>query len=200
MMKYILFLLVVLTFTRCKECDFSIPNIYGTFLHKYNVGDTIYFESNLGNIDTMLIAKYDTLEECGQGFMTGPRKHLIYEIKHLPQNSWTRGREYHQNGSMTILNQDLVVVEKSFDPYDSIGFFTYINYREFGGEIFDINQLETDSLFLNIGVAKYWKVMKSNYNHQNDLTDSIIHNVYWSAKFGLTGYEYGNGEMFKIKN
>ncbi len=189
----------MLTLAGCTECDFSIPNTYRTFIQNYNVGDTIYFESNLGDIDTMLIVKYDTMEVCGQGFMSGPRKHLIYEIKHLPKNNWTGGTE-HSNNYQRVLNQRLVVVEKTFDPKDTTGYFTYIQYREFGGEVFDINYMINDKTFDDLGISKYWKVKKSNYYEQEELPDSVIHNIYWSTKYGLTGYDYGNGEMYIIKN
>lgn len=199
-MKYILSIFVLLTLVGCNECDFTIPNNYRDFLHNYKVGDTIYFESNFGGIDTMLIVKYDTLEECGQGFMSsGPKKHLNYQIEHLPENIWTGGTEFSGNHD-NELNQKLVVLVKTFNSKHIKGFFTSINYREFGGEVVNINKMTNDDRFSDLGVSKYWKVKKSNYNKQKALPETVIHNVYWSTKYGLTGYEYGNGEIYKIKN
>jgi hypothetical protein len=198
-MKYTLCIALILTLSGCTECDFSIPKNYKSFLFKYNVGDTIFFESNLGDLDTIVVVNYDTMEICGQGFMAGPRKHYKYEIHHLPKNKWIGGTEHIRGKKMTLLNQDLVILEKSFDPNDPNEFFTYVNYREFGGELFDINQTITDLTFKDIGVSEYWKIKKSNNYNQKEIPDSIIHYVFWSVKYGLTGYEYGNGEMYKIK-
>lgn len=195
-MKYTLCVILILALSGCTECDFSIPDNYKSFLHEYNVGDTIYFESNFGDLDTIVIVKYDTMEICGRGFMSGPRKLYTYEIQHLPKNKWTGASEGYQDGTSKVLDQDLVILEKTFNP---IEYFTYINYRDFGGEIVDINQKNSDSTFHNVGVYEYWKIDKANYNKHKEIPDTDIHFVFWSAEYGLTGYQYGNGEMYKIK-
>ena len=190
----------MLSLTGCVNCDFSVPKAYRLFLHNYSVGDTIYFESNLGDIDTMLIVKYDTTEICGQGLMTFPKKHFHYEIKHLPINNWIFGTGGHQDGRTEVYYQELVSLGKSFDPKDSIVYSASVNYREFGGKLENIDDLIIDSTFKDLGVKEYWKIEKSNYHQQGVTPDSVIHRVYWSVKYGLTGYEYGNGEMYKIRN
>lgn len=196
MKKWYIFTTVLLT--SCLDCDYdlSIPNTYRSFLHNYTIGDTIYFESNRNDVDTMLIMSYDTLENCA-GVMVAPRKLLEYKIRHLPKNNWSAGAELDQNGNKTILNQKLVVIEKDVTSKDS--FWLYVHYRDFGGEVVDFNNKVHDSVFQDLGVSEYWVISKSNYYRDSVIPRNLIHKVYWSESYGLTGYKYGNGEMYRIK-
>jgi len=198
-MKYTLYILIFIIFASCREeCDFSVPKKYRSFLHNYKVGDTIYFMSNQGDMDTMLIAKCDTIESCGQGFMGFKRKDFSYEIKHLPNNKWTGGTEMNQNGKSKELDLNLVSLSKNFDPKEKFEFSIYIHYREFGGEIENIDSLIKDDLLKSIGISEYWMINKSNYDKSTVLPDTVIKKVFWTKNFGLTGYEYGTGEKYLI--
>lgn len=168
-------------------------------MHQYQTNDTIYFESNLNGVDTMLITQYDTTEHCGQGLMAYRRKDFNYSIKHLPVNHWIGGTEHSQNGKMNILDQDLLVVSKCFDPKGKTDFSVYIDYREFSGEVSNINDVQTNEKFPELPLDQYWVIEKSNHYADAELADSIIHRVYWSSKYGLTGYEYGTGELYRVK-
>jgi hypothetical protein len=181
-----------------EECDFSVPNKYRSFLHNYKVGDTIYFMSNHDDLDTMYIAKYDTIESCGQGFMAFKRKDFSYEIKHLPNNKWTGGTEMYQNGKSKELDLVLVSLSKNFDPNQKSEFSIYIHYREFGGKIENIDSLTKDEQLKSIGIKEYWTINKSNYDKTKTLPDTVIKKVFWTEKFGLTGYVYGNGDKYLI--
>jgi hypothetical protein len=198
-MKFTLYIILIIILTGCYEkCDFTIPKAYKSFLNEYNVGDTLYFISNKGKADTIRIIAYDTMEVCGQGFMTEPRKHFIYRIKHLPKNNWICCTEGHQDGRTTIINQKLIVIEKTFDPNDSSGYYVEINYREFRGVLLNIYSKSKNTKFPSLNIDDYWIIPKSN-NYSGKILDTEISTIFWSAEYGLTGYENGTGEVFEIK-
>jgi len=104
----------------------------------------------------------------------------------------------YQNGKSKELDLNLVSLSKNFDPNEKFDFSIYIHYREFGGEIENIDSLTKDELLKSIGINEYWIINKSNYDKSTILPDTVIKKVFWTEKFGLTGYEYGNGEKYLI--
>jgi hypothetical protein len=132
--------------------------------------------------------------------MAFKRKDFNYDIKHLPNNNWTGGSEGSQNGNFKILDQHLVIVSKQFEPKRTSDFFVYIHYREFGGELSNIKAVKTNIKFPQLPIDEYWVIEKSNNYKNRALNDSVIHRIYWSSKYGLTGYEYGTGELYRIKD
>ena len=67
-----------------KDFDFNTNDLKP--ISSFRQGDTIYYESNTGDIDTILIYKIDSIQnkDCGR-FMAKPAEnHLFIAIKHLP--------------------------------------------------------------------------------------------------------------------
>lgn len=56
----------------------------------YKDGDTIYFQSNLGDMDTITIAGFDSerYEKCGGFLSRRPLNGRWVIIKHLPVDKW----------------------------------------------------------------------------------------------------------------
>lgn len=179
----------------CDNCDFSIPENKRALLADYEVGETIYFQSQKGDIDTISIVRIDSLEECGS-IMAGKRKHIAIEIKYLPLNKWTGGTELSQNGEAKILNQDLIVIEKQFDEKEN--YWIGINYRDFLGEINE-NNLKKDDYLIDLGINEYWEIENEASNWRQYKNDSsVIVSLIWTKKYGLTEYKKRNGEILKI--
>lgn len=197
-MKWFLYILVAILLTGCSDCsyDFSVPNAYRQFLKNYQVGDVIYFESNWGDLDTMRIARFDSTERCS-GLMVAPEKSFQFEIHHLPNNNWTGGTEHSQNGRSNILNQDLIILSKDLEQKDSCTL--YFSYRDFSGTLRDISRKVKDPLFSDLGVSEYWVIPKINYSSDTAIPDTVIHRIFWSEEYGLTGYAYSTGEFYRIK-
>ncbi|MCV9385363.1 hypothetical protein [Reichenbachiella ulvae] len=196
MTRLILIFFALLILYGCSgNCDFTISKAYREFLFEYHKGDTIFFRSNTGDLDTLLISSYDTTEHCGSGIMAYRRKDFRTGIQHLPSNNWIGGREGNNE-----LNQDLFVLEKSFRSNPDSGCFIYVSYRDFEGELENISSIKHNDSLSHLGVSEYWQIKKSNYDSRNGapIPDDKIHSVIWTKEFGLTRYEYGNGEVYTI--
>ena len=195
-MKYIFLLLLAIPFLGCEECDFSIPKSKRDFLSNYHINDTLYFESQYGDIDTIAIVKIDSIEQCGS-IMAVKRKHIAIEVKHLPTNKWTGGTESHSNGKQKILNQNLIVIEKQFHKNDN--YWIGINYRDFSGEIHDSLMVKDDYL-IDYGIKQYWIIENKLANWEKYKHDSsLIVNLIWTKKYGLTEYKKRNGNILRVK-
>jgi hypothetical protein len=157
-MRAILTILIGLHLAGC-SCDESDLDLQFTKRHmhlyeSYSPKDTIYFVSNHNDWDTLVIAAMDSSTQCG-GLMTARGKRVTVEIKHLPKNNWNGGSE-HSYGRSTILNQELITIEKLPQAYKS--YFIGVNYRNFWGKISNINAVHHDSLLLDLGISEYWEI------------------------------------------
>jgi hypothetical protein len=129
--------------------------------------------------------------------MAGKRKNIDIEIKHLPNNKWTGGTESSQDNTSKILNQSLITIEKMIDSNPEDQYFIGLSFRDFEGEIENINQMQSDNLLADFGVDKYWLI---NTVIPDDKLDSTsVTKVLWTEKFGLTSYYKKNGDIYKLK-
>ena len=178
--------------------DFEFTELHNNLLKPYTKGDTIYFESNSGDLDTIIISNIDTLKECGC-IMVGNRRHVAVEIKHLPKNNWTDGMEVSQDGSVKILDENLILIEKMFS--DEIPeYYIGISYRNLMGKFPSFESSISDNKFMDLGISKYWIIKNQHADRkQYQLDSTIIINAYWTEKYGLTGYDFRNGETYRIK-
>ena len=180
----------------CSDADFVFTNRHRAFLNKYSVADTVYFINSANDLDTFFIAKVDSFQECGI-IMAGKRKNISIEIKHLPNNKWTDGTESTQDNKSKILNQSLITIEKMINRNPEDQYSIGLSYRDFRGEIENINQIQNDNLLAEFGVDKYWLI---NTVIPNDKLDSTsVKKVLWTEKFGLTAYYKNNGDIYKLK-
>jgi hypothetical protein len=131
--------------------------------------------------------------------MAGNRRAISVEIKHLPINKWTGGTEMYQDKPPKVLDQDLIVIEKTPNDKDT-KYFIGINYRNFMGELTAIDSFSTDNKFIDLGISKYWTIKNQAADWPQYKQDStMIINAYWTEKYGLTSYELRNGDIYRIK-
>jgi hypothetical protein len=179
----------------CTDEGFVFDSAHRNLFNKYLIGDTIYFANIKGDHDTILISNFDSIQVCN--LMTINHKSVSVEIKHLPINHWNGGQEVTNNKS-TYLDQELISVDKI--PKDENGKSSYyvgFSFRDFLGEIKNIDQTQTDTLLIDIGVNKYWLVINELTIDRGDTT--TIEKLIWTERYGLTGYYKRNGDFYKIE-
>lgn len=198
-MKFNLVIACLLMIGCCKyhSSDFKIATSYISIYNNYKLGDTIYFSTQENVVATVYIAAIDSFQICG-GFMGVPRKDVTIEIQHLPNNIWTGGQEFFQNKPVKILNQNLVTVEKIIFHKSKVQYFIGINYRDFVGEVTDSTIVRYDDMFETLGVGEYWEI--GTELPLEKLDSNAVTKVFWSEKYGLTGYYKRNGELYKINS
>ena len=201
-MRLLIILLTIFLLTSCccnyDEKDFDFTATHNKLLHPYTKGDTLYFSDKTGNFDTITISNVDTLQQCGC-LMVGNRKSIAVEIKHLPLNRWSAGTEMGDGKNPPkVLDQNLIIIEKI--PHDkNEKYFIGINYRDFMGELTDLTKMNTDHHFEELGVKNYWTIINESADwEQHKQNATIITRLFWTEKYGLTGYELRNGQTFKL--
>lgn len=177
----------------CSDSDFTFTKRHRALLDKYSVNDTIYFKSSGGDLDTFFVAKIDSIQECGI-ILAGKRKTVTVEIQHLPINLWNGGTEDSQDGKTEVLNQDLITIEKLFNKEPPDQYFIGLSFRDFSGEIENLDNITSDTLLVDIGINQYWEIKNDSNNQNNNSVSKVI----WTEKYGLTAYYKQNGDFYKI--
>lgn len=175
------------------DTDFEFTSRHRTLLNKYSVNDTIYFKSLRGDLDTFFVAKIDSLHFGG--IMAESTKKIFVEIQHLPINHWNGGTQSNQNGGSTILNQELITIEKCLDRKPEDQYFIGISFRDFEGKIENLDSITSDTLLADIGVNQYWQIKNDLKNQNNNSISKTI----WTEKHGLTAYYKKNDDFYKIQ-
>jgi hypothetical protein len=137
------------------------------------------------------------MQECGI-IMAGKRKNISIEIQHLPTNHWTGGTEDNQNGKSTILNQELITIEKLFDNEPEDQYFVGLSFRDFRGELKNLSETKTDISIADLDVKKYWEM--NNEIPIDQLDSNSVTKVLWTEKYGLTAYYKQNGDFYKLRH
>ena len=200
-MRQVIIILTTIFLTSCSckydDKDFQFAETHNKLLKPYSIDDTIYFANQSGDLDTLTISNIDTLQQCGC-IMVGNRRAISIEIKHLPVNKWTGGREFYQGKPPKVLDQELIVIQKMPDDKDG-NYFIGINYRNFMGELTAIDSFSTDNKFIDLDISKYWTIKNQSTDWQQYKQDStLIINAYWTENYGLTSYELRNGDTYRI--
>ena len=180
--------------TSCfSDSDFAFTSRHRTLLDKYSVNDTIYFKSSSGDLDTFFVAKIDSLQYGG--IMAENTRKISIEIQHLPINHWNGGTQSNPNGGSTILNQELITIEKCLDRKQEDQFFIGLSFRDCEGKIQNLDSITSDTLLADIGINQYWQI-KNGAKKQND---NSVSKIIWTEKHGLTAYYKKNGDFYKIQ-
>ena len=92
MKRYLLILFTIVISGCCNynKKDLEFNNKELNHFSDYKIGDTIYFESNLNDLDTFMIAGFRTElnENCGGFIAPQPRNTKWVQIKYLPIDKW----------------------------------------------------------------------------------------------------------------
>ena len=179
--------------------DFEFTREELNLMGAYQLGDTIYFESNLGNVDTITVVEIsEERHEGSKCFITTEPQHFKdIKIKHLPNDKWA-GTSQSEGEEKKITYQSLISITKS--PLDSIEKIANygISYKRFTtlGNALDVSPKEV--IINNKVISDCYKV-EHGYP-ERVINPDDIETVYWTAKYGLTAYINKAGEIWVIKN
>ena len=162
----------------------------------YKIGDTIYFQSNLGDIDTIMIVGFGTErnENCG-GFMAPrPVNGKWVQIKHLPVDKWIgTSQDMTIGGKIDTVYQELLWISKH--PTEKEVDY-HITFKDFHSK-FDtiIGEFHTDTVKLNdLNLSNYYLV---KHAYPERITEpKNIESIFWTDKLGITAYRTKDGETW----
>jgi len=166
----------------------------------YKNGDTIYFESNLGDIDTIEIIgfKNEKFDKCGGFMQRRPSNTRWITIKHLPMDKWHgTSQDMTKGGIIEIDYQGLFWITK--DPIEKTTKYS-IDFQNFHStEDTVIGQLYLDTLKLNNIVLTNYYIVKHGYPDRVTKSDDI-EVLYWTDRYGLVAYKNKSGQIWTLKN
>lgn len=203
---YFLYSIFILAMMDCRcgfhRSGFQFSKLQQSLVSSYKLNDTIYFRNQYDDYDTMCISSIDSIDRYG-AILGFSRKNIAVDIKHLPQNIWTDGVELSKDGKRKVLDQTLIVIEKS-NIKDSNDIYIGVHYRDFYGDFRDTNKIIINQLLSDLGITNYWEIRtdSSRYSwikkHEKEKS-ALITKIIWTEKFGLTAYYKENGDFYKIK-
>jgi hypothetical protein len=165
----------------------------------YKKGDTIFFESTSGDIDTIEIMgfKNEIFDKCGGIMAPRPSNTCWLTIKHLPKDNWHgTSQDMTKDGKIEIDHQGLLWITK-YPIGKTIQYA--IDFKDFHSTTDSvIGQFFTEPLDLNnLTLTNYYKVQ---HGYPERITDSIdIEVVYWTDQAGLVAYRNKGGEIWTKK-
>ena len=201
-MKRHIFIILTLLITGCcsyDKKDFEFNENELTYFSDYRIGDTIYFQSNLGNVDTITIVGFLTErnENCGWFMAPRPINSKGVQIKHLPIDKWHGiSQNMITGGKIEIEYQVLFWISKHPTEKEvkySISFKDFhLNYDTIVGEF------HSDTIKINnLKFANYYVV---KHGYPDRITEpKNVEIVYWTDKLGLTAYRNKDGETWTKK-
>lgn len=189
MKSRLFYLTILLMVYGCITFDGEIPLEYRKQLNHYKLNDTIYYRSNLNDLDTITIRSFDSIS-IKQGPDNLPFKKINLRIEYLPKNKWFDGivlsritKKYD-----SIENQSFIWLEKEMRSKESL-FKMGIEYRDFSG-VLNFEELE------KTGIDTV-KTARGSLRDTLNL-DSVIE-VYWSKDKGMIGYKKKDGQVYKLE-
>jgi len=198
-MKNLIIIILTLIITGCcsidpKDIEFNNSEL--AHFSEYQKEDTIYFKSNLGNIDTITIVGYESekYDQCG-GFMARlPQNTKWIKIKHLPIDKWHGTTQDMTNGGeIEIDYQGLLWITKY--PISKTTEYS-INFKDFhSSQNEQIGAFYTDTLTLNNIILTNYYIVKHGYPERVTEPENV-ETVYWTNANGLTAYKNKNGELW----
>lgn len=162
----------------------------------YKIGDSIYFRSNLGDTDTIIIVAFEIekYDQCGGIMQRKPQNSRWIRVKHLPIDKWHwTSSDMATGGETKIMYQELFWITKY--PTDKTTDYN-ISFKDFSSrQDTTIGEYFADTLMLN--ALKFTDYYKVQHGYPERATGSKnIKTVYWTDKLGLTAYESKDGEVW----
>ncbi|MES2654440.1 MAG: hypothetical protein V4620_02570 [Bacteroidota bacterium] len=201
-MKQYLFIILIVLISGCcsydqKDFDFSKEEL--NHFSVYNIGDTIYFESNLGDMDTITIVDFKTEkhENCGGFIAPKPVNGKWISIKHLPVDQWHgTSQDMAKNGKIETDYATLFWISKF--PTDTETTYN-IEFKDFyTAPDTTIGEFHADTITLNdLKISQYYLV-KHGYPERITEPQNIA-TVYWTDQYGLMAYKSKAGEIWTIR-
>lgn len=199
-MKYISTIVFIILFTGCfsydqKDFDFNESEL--KHLSSYKTGDTIYFENQVGDLDTIVVKGFEKNQKKEFGtFMALPASNYIgISIQHIPTDKW-QGTIQNGNEPIRITYQNIFTMSK-FPQTKQIHYS--ISFKNFCSNGYDsIGEFSNDTLRINQKKITNYYVPKNEYP-ERVVYPYDIEIVYWTDNDGLTAYKYKNGLWYTKK-
>lgn len=184
--------------------DFLFNEKELSFFKAYKAGDTIYFENQFGNIDTIEIiditpTNAEPRTACSDGIFINPKPTNSKEItiKHLPIDKWQGVNEQHYNNGkvkksdnyQTFFSTTKFLVEKEV--------VTEISFKDFHSSL-SLNSIFNDTLTLNNKKWTGYFIAANSYPERVNESWKIS-KAYWTINEGLIGYETKGGQIWTKK-
>ena len=179
------------------ENDFEFKTEELKHFSNYKIGDTLFFKSNLGDIDTITIVSYEKEihQECG---MIAPRpvNSKWVEIKHLPIDRWHGTSQEAPDWKTQVVYQGLFWISKY--PREKEIEYT-LDFKDFFHNDSIIGEFQTDTVSINNFMFSDYYIVRHSYPDR--VTEAKnIEILYWTDKYGLTAYKSKNGEIWSKKS
>jgi len=197
--------IAILTFLISSCCyydknDFDFNSDELRHFSNYKIGDTIYFQSNLGDMDTITVVDFKTEQNKNYGGFMAPKPSNgeWVQIKHLPIDNWHgTSQDMTKDGKIEIVYQALFWLSKY--PADKKTEYS-ITFKDFYSSSYsNIGEFHKDTLLLNDLKINNYYIVQHNYPERIKESENI-ETVYWTDQYGLTGYKNKNGETWTRKS
>lgn len=178
------------------KADFEFAQEEFHLLGAYKAGDTVYFQSNLGDIDTIKILNISEEKEKGNRcFISKPPFHgRNVKIEHLSFDKWA-GTSQVESGERKITHQVLISISKFPLQKRTDYSIAFKGFVASGQSIF--GELTKECIIDGKSLSNCYKITHS-YPERIDKADDI-EIVYWTTKNGLTAYTSKSGETWFLK-
>lgn len=194
--KDLIFLFIIFTFiSSCcswsyNESDFEFSQNELVHFADYKIGDTLYFENNFRDIDTIAIVSIVDERQVGQkcAFSIPPRHNRRVLITHLPIDFWIAKKHYDGAGKDTVVYQTLFYIQKL--PLENITNYG-VSFKEFYYSDSTLGEIHKEISVSNKIIYNCYK-LKHHYP-ERVINPTDISTVYWTDKYGLTAYTQKNG-------
>lgn len=196
MYRNVLYLLTILSIlSSCgRGCDpnldFSLDKQHQKYINPYKENDTVVFSNESGIRDTIVISEIKSWTSNCEWHASSA------QIKHLPFNRWIDGHDGGRDGKFTPIDQTLIQVDKMVSERQ---YSVHVQYRNFQGQITDTTEVKYDTLFNYCNQQFYRVITDENSEFKKFKNDpNHVMKIYWTDKYGLSGYVLRNGMFFKI--
>ena len=189
---------IFLTLSACRSYDSKDFEFNDKELRHFSAlhqGDTIFYESNKHDIDTIVIVGF-TIEQHkdGIGLMAPkPANYKAVNIQYIPIDKWHSTMQIGNNPKKFIEYQELFSIHK--DPIEKRTTY-HIEFKDFYS-LYDttIGEYHADTIQLNNKKISDYYLVKCNCPSRN-ISINNIDLVYWTDKDGLVAYQNSSGEIW----
>jgi|SRR5690554_4272742 len=177
--------------------DFEFTQKELALFGAYNIGDTIYFESNLGDIDTITVVEISEEKYEGNScFISTPPYHNIgITIKHLPNDRWA-GTSQSEGEEKKITYQSLISISKHPLAMRTDYSIHFKGFYTMGDST--LGSFQKECIVNGKIISDCYKVTHGYPERVTNPDDIEI--VYCTAKYGLTAYTNKAGETWFLKD
>jgi hypothetical protein len=201
MKRYLISLTIL--FSSCgpsyDKTDFEFNVLELSHFGDYQIGDTIYFESNFGDVDTITIVNFETerIEGSWGIIARAPSNYRLMTIRHLPIDRWHgTSRDMATGGKVEIVYQGLFSISKH--PLNR-RVDNNFEFKDFYSSTSSFSeQLNNDTVTLNsFSFSDFYQL--APFYPERIVSPENIESIYWTDKYGLTAYKNKGGEIWTIK-